>query len=31
MSDDRDSTAFRTLSDVVLAIAAEREVAPVLQ
>jgi signal transduction histidine kinase len=28
---DRDSTAFRTLSDVVLAIAAEREVEPVLQ
>src|SRR5829696_6208262 len=31
MPDDRDSTAFRTLSDVVLAIAAEREVEPVLQ
>jgi len=31
MPEDRDSTAFRTLSDVVLAIAAEREVEPVLQ
>jgi signal transduction histidine kinase len=31
MLQDRDSTAFRTLSDVVLAIAAEREVEPVLQ
>jgi signal transduction histidine kinase len=31
MHDSRDSTAFRTLSDVVLAIAAEREVEPVLQ
>src|SRR4051795_10994252 len=31
MLDSRDSTAFRTLSDVVLAIAAEREVEPVLQ
>src|SRR5215212_11401282 len=31
MLHDRDSTAFRTLSDVVLAIAAEREVEPVLQ
>src|SRR5215204_6504495 len=31
MLEDRDSTAFRTLSDVVLAIAAEREVEPVLQ
>ena len=31
MPDTRDSTAFRTLSDVVLAIAAEREVEPVLQ
>jgi signal transduction histidine kinase len=31
MTADRDSTAFRTLSDVVLAIAAEREVEPVLQ
>jgi signal transduction histidine kinase len=31
MRHDRDSTAFRTLSDVVLAIAAEREVEPVLQ
>ena len=31
MLEPRDSTAFRTLSDVVLAIAAEREVEPVLQ
>src|SRR5919109_863839 len=31
MPDTRDSTAFRTLSDVVLTIAAEREVEPVLQ
>src|ERR671918_2418486 len=31
MLDSRDSTAFRTLSDVVLALAAEREVEPVLQ
>src|SRR5687767_3689336 len=31
MPHDRDSAAFRTLSDVVLAIAAEREVEPVLQ
>jgi signal transduction histidine kinase len=31
MADDRDSAAFRTLSDVVLTIAAEREVEPVLQ
>ena len=31
MLEDRDSTAFRTLSDVVLTIAAEREVEPVLQ
>ena len=31
MPEDRDSTAFRTLSDVVLAIAAERKVEPVLQ
>src|SRR3954454_17020871 len=31
MLESRDSTAFRTLSDVVLAIAAEREVEPVLQ
>jgi signal transduction histidine kinase len=31
MLQDRDSTAFRTLSDVVLAIAGEREVEPVLQ
>jgi len=31
MLHDSDSTAFRTLSDVVLAIAAEREVEPVLQ
>ena len=31
MLEHRDSTAFRTLSDVVLAIAAEREVEPVLQ
>src|ERR687893_614875 len=31
MLEARDSTAFRTLSDVVLAIAAEREVEPVLQ
>ena len=31
MLDGRDSTAFRTLSDVVLALAAEREVEPVLQ
>jgi signal transduction histidine kinase len=31
MLQDRDSTAFRALSDVVLAIAAEREVEPVLQ
>jgi signal transduction histidine kinase len=29
--DDRDATAFRTLSDVILAVAAEREVEPVLQ
>src|SRR5919202_2383376 len=28
---DRDSTAFRALSDVVLAMASEREVEPVLQ
>src|SRR5918992_3816383 len=31
MLESRDSTAFRTLSDVVLALAAEREVEPVLQ
>ncbi len=31
MLDRRDSSAFRTLSDVVLALAAEREVEPVLQ
>ena len=31
MVESRDSTAFRTLSDVVLALAAEREVEPVLQ
>jgi signal transduction histidine kinase len=31
MLENRDSTAFRTLSDVVLALAAEREVEPVLQ
>ncbi len=31
MAQDRDSAAFRTLSDVVLTIAAEREVEPVLQ
>src|SRR5215208_870653 len=31
MLDQRDSQAFRTLSDVVLAIAAEREVEPVLR
>jgi signal transduction histidine kinase len=31
MLQSRDSTAFRTLSDVVLALAAEREVEPVLQ
>lgn len=31
MLDSRDSTAFRTLSDVVLALAAQREVEPVLQ
>ena len=31
MLDSRDSSAFRTLSDVVLALAAEREVEPVLQ
>jgi signal transduction histidine kinase len=31
MLEPRDSTAFRTLSDVVLALAAEREVEPVLQ
>jgi signal transduction histidine kinase len=31
MLERRDSTAFRTLSDVVLALAAEREVEPVLQ
>src|ERR671916_1917903 len=31
MLHSRDSTAFRTLSDVVLALAAEREVEPVLQ
>ena len=31
MLESRDSSAFRTLSDVVLAIAAEREVEPVLQ
>jgi signal transduction histidine kinase len=31
MLERRDSSAFRTLSDVVLAIAAEREVEPVLQ
>src|SRR5215212_10539198 len=31
MVEDRDSAAFRTLSDVVLALAAEREVEPVLQ
>src|SRR5919112_245543 len=31
MLESRDSSAFRTLSDVVLALAAEREVEPVLQ
>ena len=31
MLSGRDSTAFRTLSDVVLALAAQREVEPVLQ
>jgi len=31
MVEDRDSAAFRTLSDVVLTLAAEREVEPVLQ
>ena len=31
MTDGRDSPAFRALSDVVLAMAAEREVEPVLQ
>ena len=31
MTDGRDSPAFRVLSDVVLAMAAEREVEPVLQ
>src|SRR5215216_7188916 len=31
MVEDRDSAAFRTLSDVVLRVAAEREVEPVLQ
>src|SRR5215207_223591 len=31
MVESRDSTAFRTLSDVVLTLAAEREVEPVLQ
>src|ERR671910_1237993 len=31
MLESRDSTAFRTLSDVVLALASEREVEPVLQ